>query len=606
MSKSAGKRNILCRFVAALLVVLLCAVWAAPAVAAASETSGKLDGMRWSYSGGVLSVSGRAIPDFTELNPAPWHQYRAEIRRLDLADSLTAIGAMAFYDCSAITAVELPRKVKTVGAMAFAGCSAMTTITMPRVTALGDYAFSRCFALENAVLPDGLTHMGSAVFYRCQSLKTVTVPATVTEMGGSVFAYCSGLLQAHIAAPIALLPEWTFYGCEKLSELTLSDTMTAIGEDAFTRCEVLVTVYHNGTDNDELVQDILDALPGLSTESITPTPEDVPPVKDFVYEKEDGKMWGTESTLTSGGGAVVQTDTVIAYPLVGENGYSEEKDEARIDITATITEKEGWDKLTAAIEEQIFHQGVLKDETDKQVPMTVSVSILDGSLLYGKTLQALAGKQIVLNLRTPNGSCWSIDCSLLRGYQFSKSYDMEYTLTRYENPSAADKRVIGEAVSYRLAFADKINFPSTVQLYIDPTATQQVASLYEKAFMSDLKRLQSVTVGDDGVAPYCIGNVNKGARYVVALNVSGITTEDVILSPQTPADEEWLENYVPVTDQYIITDVRGFMGMTMKQFTITVVCVVCALALVVFIVALVINMMGKKKAMEEYRNSDEQ
>lgn len=601
MSKVSAKQNRWHRFAAALLALILCAMWSAPTVLAAPQASGSLDGMRWSFDGGVLSVSGSAIPDFTEHSPAPWTPYRADIRRLDLANSLTSIGAMAFYDCSAITAVALPNRVKTVGNMAFAGCSAMTSIAMPSVTALGEYAFSRCFALTDVVLPDGLTRMGDAVFYRCESLRTVTVPATVTEMGGSVFAYCSGLLQARIDAPIAELPEWTFYGCEKLLELTLPDAMTSIGADAFTRCDVLLSVYHNGEENDELVQDILDAVPDLSTESVTPTPEDVPPVKDFVYEKEDDKMWATESELTTGDGAVIIVDTVIAYPIIGGNSYSDDKEEARIDISVTITEKEGWDTLAETIEEQLFQQGALKDEIGKTVPMTVSVSLLDGSILYGKTLAALAGKTVVLNLRTPKGSAWSIDCSILKGYSFRKSYDMEYSLTRYEKVSDADRQVIGTVASYRLAFADKINFPSTVELYIDPTATRQVASLYEKGFLSPLQSLQNVTVGEDGVAPFRMGNVNKGDRYVVALNVSGVTPENVVMTPTPAEGEDWLENYVPVTEQYIVTDVRGFMGMTMKQFTTVVICAVAGLALVVFVVALVVNMMGKKKALKDFR-----
>ncbi len=602
MGEVLKQRNIVSRLMAALLAALLCLAWIAPMASAAPLASGKVGGMKWSLSGGVLSVSGKTIPDFTEQDPAPWHSYRGEIRRLELADGITSIGKLAFYDCSALVGADLPKKVKTIGDMAFAGCTSLESVWMPGVQALGEYAFSRCFALKGVNLPEGLKTIGYAAFYRCESLQSISVPAGVEEMGGSVFAYCAGLLEAKILCPMEVLPEWTFYGCERLQRVTLPAEMKGTGSSAFTRCEALTEVYHNGTEEDQksLAEDIAEDLKMFAPAQVTPSPDAPPAVSQKTYEEAEDGLSEIVTEITDSDHGTIQTETIITRPIVGELELGDEE-QGRIEISATITDKKGWDGLTEALEEQIFQQGLLKESTGKEVPLSAEIDLLDGSLLYGKTLKALAGKNIILYLRTPGGSRWSIDCSLLKGLSFKKSYDMEYTLTRYEKPSKAHKKVLGAAVSYWLKFADRIDFPATVELYIDPTASRQVASLYENAFMAGLQRLQSVTVGQDGVAPYRMANVNKGKRYVVALNVSGVATDDVVVSDQSVMDSDWLENYVPVTEQYTITDVRGFMGMTMKQFTITLVCVVAGLAFIIFIAALIINMLGKRKALEEHR-----
>lgn len=600
MHSVAKQLNTFVRFAAALLAVLLVMSCVVPTVSA-TDMSGKVDGMEWSYVGGVLSVKGKTIPDFTEQNPAPWSAYAADIRRLDLPSNLESIGAMAFFECTALTAVQLPSSVKTVGAMAFAGCTALQTVILPSVTHIGEYAFSRCFRLEHAVLPAGLQVLDRAVFYRCESLRTATVPSTVTQMGDSVFAYCDGLLEVQIAASLTTLPDWTFYGCEALHILTLPETMTDVGDRALERCDSLVTVYQEGEPKEELKQAISEASPDMTTDNVVSKPEQLPPATESVIKEENGVMHSTDTTLEYQDGVIIQTDTLQVYPIDPSGAYAEKPIDASIAVSVTLTDTKGWESLREEVKQLTFEQGVLKDKTGKTTPLAIDIRMMDGCFLNGAFLESVAGKAIVLRLRTPNGCRWRIDCSLLKGYTFQKQYDLTYTLSYYEKISEAHRSILGAASAYWVDFADRIDFPAKVELYIDSTAAGQAASLYEKVNNKELKRLQSVAVGTDGVASYPMANVNKGQGYLVALNVGNVFADNVILNDLPSADEEWLENYVPVTEQYVITDVRGFMGLTMKQFTWIVVGCVGGLALVVFVIALVVNMLGKKKAMEAYR-----
>ncbi len=604
MRQKALKLHILRLSLALMAAILLCTTLFSTVALAADTDSGKVGGVKWSFSAGVLTLTGKnAMPDFSEGSPAPWATFKEQITQVEMDSRLTSVGDMAFYECTALTGVKLSKNIKTVGQMAFAGCEQLQSVTLPAVTVIKDYAFSRCFRLQNVILPETLTQLGASAFYRCEGLRSIRVPAGVKQMGDAVFAYCSGLLWAEIAAPIEILPSWTFYGCEQLLTLTLPEAMQGAGDSAFTRCDVLANVYHRGgqENQDSLLEDLQTQLPDFSDMGVVPAPEVIPPAVDKDYVGQEGTIEETVTQVTTGNGANIETNTAVTYPYDGKPTDDDlPKQEAEIEIEATLSNKDGWDTLQTEIEKQIFNQGVLKQETDKAVPLTVQTQLLYGSVIYGKTLEALAGKNLVLNITTPSGSAWRIHCAMLTGKSFKKSYDLDYSRTPYTKLSKAHKKVLGAAQSYWLEFADKIDFPATVLLYISPQVWQQTASLYESSWIDGLDRLQTVQVGQDGVAPYAMGNVNKGKRYVVALNVAGISAEQVRL-PQNDETEDWLENYVPVTQQYTITAVRGFGGMTVKQFTTVVLCVVGGLAFVVFVAVLVINLLSKQKALKQMR-----
>ena len=81
---------------------------------------------------------------------------------------VTSIRSSAFYWCSRLTSINIPKGVTEIGDSAFYNCSRLTSITLPKgVTSIGDYAFRNCDSLTSITLPEGVTSIGDRAFYYC-------------------------------------------------------------------------------------------------------------------------------------------------------------------------------------------------------------------------------------------------------------------------------------------------------------------------------------------------------------------------------------------------------------------------------------------------------
>ena len=263
------------------------------------------DNLTWTFTtaDSTLTISGTGnMYDYNYSSDQPWYNFNQGIKNISIQDGVTSIGNGAFYNCSALTQMDIPNSVTSIGDHAFSNCSALTQVNIPdgvtsigedafnncealtqvtipsSVTSIGKRAFAYCFALtainvesgntaycsENGILfnkdkttliqypasktgttyaiPNGVTSIGDYAFYDCDGLAAITIPNSVTSIGSSVFAHCDGLKQVTLPNKLASIEGQTFYSCDLLAEITIPNSVESIGSSAFANCYALTQV----------------------------------------------------------------------------------------------------------------------------------------------------------------------------------------------------------------------------------------------------------------------------------------------------------------------------------------------------------------------------
>lgn len=217
------------------------------------------------YDDGLLTITATEMPDYTSKNPAPWSNYKEQIKSIKV-EGLERIGAYAFYGCAQISEVELPEGIKGIGQSAFQNCSALTNVSLPEsmeviqdgafngcsklvninlpdgIDEIGSSAFSGCIGLIRIILPEGISVIDSSAFYKCTNLSYINLPESITQIGGNAFAYCENLTNIKIPEGITRIENSTFVGCTSLSNVQLPESLTEIGDLAFRNCSRLSAI----------------------------------------------------------------------------------------------------------------------------------------------------------------------------------------------------------------------------------------------------------------------------------------------------------------------------------------------------------------------------
>lgn len=194
--------------------------------------------------------------------------------------TVTAIAEYAFYPCTHLSKIFLPKGVSSIGECAFTGCNAEIyleegntvysweegvlfnkdkttliscqtsksgTYAVPdSVTTIADTAFQDCSDLTEIHLPASLTEIGRNVFLRTTSLTSITVDESNNNYAsedGILFNKDKTILIQYpkaktgtsykIPDTVNTISELAFFGSEKLESITIPSSVTTIGANAF-------------------------------------------------------------------------------------------------------------------------------------------------------------------------------------------------------------------------------------------------------------------------------------------------------------------------------------------------------------------------------------
>ena len=238
----------------------------------AATESGKCgDNLTWSLDTdtGVLTISGTGdMYNWDYSDDVPWYSNRSSIKTVVIGDSVTSIGACAFYNCTGLTSVTIPDSVTSIGEAAFYSTGVYNNssnwendvlyignhLIKAKTSISGDYlvksgtktiagrAFSGCTGLTSVTIPDSVTSIGDWAFWGCAGLTSITIGNSVTSIGDEAFFSCTGLTSITIPDSVTSIGWGAFGGCKSLTSVTIPDSVTSIGYCAFYSCTGLTSI----------------------------------------------------------------------------------------------------------------------------------------------------------------------------------------------------------------------------------------------------------------------------------------------------------------------------------------------------------------------------
>ena len=192
---------------------------------------------------------------------------------------VTAIGDHAFYWCSNLTSIHIPKTINRFeGQMCFYGCSNLSVVEIESLESWCSidfevspgYNFSYSNPLSYAhdlylngekltelVIPDGVTRIGTSAFCRLYSLRRLEIPSSVTTIGDEAFAGCRSIerldipdletwlkieIQGFGSNPMSCSSKIYFDGIEMPRDLVIPETTTKILANAFNGCHAITSV----------------------------------------------------------------------------------------------------------------------------------------------------------------------------------------------------------------------------------------------------------------------------------------------------------------------------------------------------------------------------
>lgn len=136
------------------------------------------------------------------------------------------------------TDIRVPDGVRRIAAHAFSG-SSLSRVTLPdSVYAIDAYAFADCTGLSSVGLNDGLTTIGNGAFRGCKSLKLLKTPSTLQYIGQKAYSG-SSLDTASLRGNSLTVSYNAFKGCTALRSVLLSENTQAVLDNAFDGCTAL-------------------------------------------------------------------------------------------------------------------------------------------------------------------------------------------------------------------------------------------------------------------------------------------------------------------------------------------------------------------------------
>jgi len=159
----------------------------------------------------------------------------------------------AFYNCDKITWSQIPQSVEELGSTCFYDCEALTSVDLSKIKKMDTGVFWGT-PLTSVEWPAAVTEIPANTFWACGKLTTIKgIPGqpgawdNITKIGANAFNMCTDLTTIKLPAELKTIDAQAFRTCINLATVDYGTKVETIGDGAFWYTGALKKFFFKGS-----------------------------------------------------------------------------------------------------------------------------------------------------------------------------------------------------------------------------------------------------------------------------------------------------------------------------------------------------------------------
>ena len=193
------------------------------------------------------SYASRNLPSFTfknctNLATIDWNGYNPK-----------RLNSCAFWNCDKITWSQVPQSVEELGDECFYDCAALTSVDLSKIKKMDTGVFWGT-PLTSVEWPAAVTEIPARTFWACGQLTTIKgIPGqpgawdNITKIGENAFNQCTALTTIKLPAELKTIDAQAFRTCINLATVDYGTKVETIGDGAFWYTRALKKFFFKGS-----------------------------------------------------------------------------------------------------------------------------------------------------------------------------------------------------------------------------------------------------------------------------------------------------------------------------------------------------------------------
>ena len=193
------------------------------------------------------SYASNNLPSFTfknckNLATIDWNGYNPK-----------RLNSCAFWNCDKITWSQVPQSVEELGDECFYDCAALTSVDLSKIKKMDTGVFWGT-PLTSVEWPAAVTEIPANTFWACGKLTTIKgIPGqpgawdNITKIGANAFNMCTDLTTIKLPAELKTIDAQAFRSCDHLATVDYGTKVETIGDGAFWSTGALKKFFFKGS-----------------------------------------------------------------------------------------------------------------------------------------------------------------------------------------------------------------------------------------------------------------------------------------------------------------------------------------------------------------------